>query len=67
MVVWVIPMENIDSQTCEPEVFYVHGSGLFGVPRDRMNDIPKLRAEFHANEARRANVLSMLAWARRAC
>lgn len=30
--------------------YYVYGSGLMAVPFSRVNDIPRLKAEFHANE-----------------
>jgi hypothetical protein len=29
---------------------YVYGSGLMAVPYSRINDIPRLKSEFHASE-----------------
>ncbi len=37
---------------------YVTGSGLVNVPRDRMNEIPKIIAEHHALDAERAKQLA---------
>lgn len=31
-------------------VYYVRGSGFFAVPAERMNEIPRLRAEHHERE-----------------
>ena len=36
------------------ETYYVHGSGLIGVPRARMNEIPKVIRESHEAEITRA-------------
>ena len=30
--------------------YYVYGSGLMAVPYHRLNDIPRLKSEFHAAE-----------------
>ncbi len=42
-------MNNICQQT-EGKTYFVYGSGLVAVPYGRLNEIPKLRNEFHANE-----------------
>jgi hypothetical protein len=36
------------------KTYYVYGSGLFAVPSSRVNDIPRLRSEYHAAEAKKA-------------
>lgn len=41
---------------CERKTYYVYGSGLFAVPSSRINEIPRLRTEYHSAEAR-------IAWA----
>jgi hypothetical protein len=54
------------SETCihvhGPETYYVEGSGLIAIPHHRVNDIQRLRHEYHESEARRA---MMLAWSRK--
>jgi hypothetical protein len=42
--------------------YYVYGSGLVPIPHERVNEISTLKAEYHADEARKA---WMLAWARK--
>ncbi len=37
----------------EPEKYYVKGSGWLPVPKDRLNEIPKVIQEHHEWEARR--------------
>ena len=37
-----------------PKEVYVHGSGLVHVPKDRLNEIPKVIAEYHRLESERA-------------
>ena len=32
------------------KTYYVYGSGLMAVPFSRVNDIPRLKSEFHASE-----------------
>ncbi len=41
--------------------YYVHGSGLIAVPSERMNEIPRVKSEFHKDEAKRAIILAR-AW-----
>jgi hypothetical protein len=52
-------MSEICTKVHEAETYYVPGSGLMGVPHERMNDIPRLRSEFHAGEAKRAMMLAL--------
>ena len=42
--------------SCPRKTYYVYGSGLFPVPSSRINEIPKLRSEYHSAEAK-------IAWA----
>jgi len=39
------------------ETYYVRGSGWIQVPKDRLNEIPKVIREHHEMEARRARYL----------
>ena len=42
------------SETCheidEGKTYFVYGSGLMAVPYHRLNDIPRMKAQFHADE-----------------
>ena len=58
MLVWLNQMSEITSQRRGQETYYVHGSGLMGVPQERMNEIPRLRTKAHAEDARRAMQLA---------
>ena len=53
--VWLSEMSAI-VEVCQKRTYYVYGSGLFAVPSSRVNEIPKLRSEYHAAEAK-------IAWA----
>ena len=53
--VWLSEMSAIDD-VCPKKTYYVYGSGLFAVPSTRVNEIPKLRSEYHASEVK-------IAWA----
>lgn len=55
-------MSNTGQQIEEGKTYFVYGSGLMAVPYWRLNEIPKLKNEFHANEA---NVAMMAALARK--
>jgi hypothetical protein len=46
----------------EGATFYVYGSGLMPVPYCSLNEVPRLKSEFHASEAKQA---MMLAFARK--
>jgi len=46
----------------EAQTYYVYGSGLIAIPRNRVNDVPELKSESHAAEAKRA---MLFAWARK--
>lgn len=35
-------------------MYYVFGSGLMAVPSGRLNEIPRMKAEFHAEEVKLA-------------
>ncbi len=43
-------------EPCLKKTYYVYGSGLFPVPSTRINEIPRLRSEYHSKEAK-------IAWA----
>ena len=43
-------------ETCLRKIYYVFGSGLFAVPGTRINEIQRLRSEYHSSEAK-------IAWA----
>ena len=47
-------MNKIQASEKLPKTYYIHGSGLMGVPSARVNEIPRLKAEFHAGESKRA-------------
>jgi len=47
-------MSTTTEQFCQRKIYYVYGSGLFAVPESRINEIPRLRSEYHAEEANRA-------------
>ena len=47
--------ESIDSAE-GPKTYYLHGSGLIAVPCDRVNEFPRLKLEFHAEEVRMAMI-----------
>ncbi len=49
-------MENVCEKTDEARTYFVYGSGLMPVPYWRLNEVPRLRAEFHADEVSRAMV-----------
>ena len=55
-------MSEINAKARGRVVYYVHGSGLMGIPFYKLNEIPRMRIEFHANEAKRA---MLAAWARK--
>ena len=38
-------------EVCLRKTYYVYGSGLFAVPGTRINEIPRLRSEYHSKEA----------------
>ena len=40
--------------------YYVYGSGLMAVPFSRVNDIPRLKSEFHASEVSWARTAARL-------
>jgi len=46
----------------EGVTFYVYGSGLMPIPYHSLNEVPRLKSEFHANEAKQA---MMMAFARK--
>jgi hypothetical protein len=46
----------------EGVTFYVYGSGLMPVPYHGLNEVPRLKSEFHEGEAKRA---MMVAFARK--
>ncbi|HEV2225509.1 MAG TPA: hypothetical protein VGR56_01740 [Nitrososphaerales archaeon] len=37
---------------CLRKTYYVYGSGLFAVPATRINEIARLRSEYHSTEAK---------------
>jgi hypothetical protein len=39
-------------EPCLRKTYYVYGSGLFAVPSSRINEIPRLRSEYHSAEAK---------------
>lgn len=53
MDVCMSEMSTIE-ETCLRKTYYVYGSGLFAIPSSRVNDIPRLRSEYHEAEAKRA-------------
>lgn len=58
MAIWLNQMSKTITHEGETETYYVHGSGLMGVPHERLNEVSRLRAEFHADEARRAMMMA---------
>ncbi len=59
--VWLTKMEKTTEPKAERKTYYVRGSGLFAVPSERIHEIPKLRSEFHVDEAKKA-ILFARAW-----
>jgi hypothetical protein len=57
--VWLIDMKATKPST-EKETFYIFGSGLMPVPSARMNEVTRLKHEFHASEADRALFLARM-------
>lgn len=55
----MIKVNREGNQTEMPAVYYVTGSGLFPVPRERLGDVSTLKEEFHASESKRAIMLVM--------
>jgi hypothetical protein len=51
---------NTKSKPIRSGTYYVFGSGLMPVPCERVNEIPRLRFEFHAVEARKAMLLAAM-------
>ncbi len=43
-------MKNITKQKEAVTIYLVQGSGLMAVPSGRINEIPRLKQEFHAGE-----------------
>ncbi|HEY6283123.1 MAG TPA: hypothetical protein VIW22_04280 [Nitrososphaerales archaeon] len=39
-------------EACMRKTYYVYGSGLFAVPGARINEISRLRSEYHSTEAK---------------
>jgi hypothetical protein len=52
-------MNKTIEDSSQRRTYYVYGSGLFAVPSARINEIPRLRSEYHAVEAKRAWALAM--------
>ncbi len=50
MHVWLSKMSEITIVNEGRKTYYVYGSGLMAVPYHRINEIPRLKAEFHASE-----------------
>ena len=50
MGVWLVRMSEKSHKTEEGKTYFVYGSGLMAVPYNRMNEIPKMKARFHADE-----------------
>ena len=55
-------MNETDVPQRGAQTYYVYGSGLIAIPRNRVNDVPELKSESHAAEAKRA---MLFAWARK--
>jgi len=53
-------MNNTDQHPAGRKTYYVYGSGLIPVPWMRTNEISRLIAEFHAEEAKRAMMLALV-------
>jgi hypothetical protein len=49
--VWLSEMSAIE-EPCLRKTYYVYGSGLLAVPSSRINEIPRLRSEYHSAEAK---------------
>ena len=49
---------NTKKPVVRDATYYVFGSGLMPVPVARMNEVPRLKLEFHAVEAARALFLA---------
>ena len=49
---------NTKKPVVRDATYYVFGSGLMPVPLARMNEVPRLKLEFHAVEAARALFLA---------
>ena len=62
MDVWLIEMSETNHSRIGGKTYYMYGSGLIAVPSTRVNEFPRLKAEFHAEEVRKG---MMLAWARK--
>jgi hypothetical protein len=54
MSIWLVKMSETSNPPQDGKTYYVYGSGLIAVPYSRMNDIPRLRLEYHSEEVRKA-------------
>ena len=50
MGVWLAKVSETSHKTEERKTYFVYGSGLIAVPYHRMNEIPRLKAQFHSDE-----------------
>ena len=46
------------SRTDEHKAYFVYGSGLIAIPTGRLNEVPRMKAAFHANEVSWAMVVA---------
>ena len=54
MLIWMIKMEDTNEIQNGQRMFYVYGSGLIAVPSAELNEVPRLRSEFHSREVKKA-------------
>ena len=62
MGVLLIEMNSTSQVQKTSKAYWMYGSGLIAVPHSRVNEFPRLKVEFHAEEVRKG---MMLAWARK--
>ncbi len=59
MGVWLSEMSEIHVSPKMMRTYYVYGSGLIPVPHERVNDISRLKSEYHADQSKRGVMLAM--------
>jgi hypothetical protein len=59
MDVWLIEMSTTSQSKTSSKGYWMYGSGLIAVPHNRVNEFPRLKAEFHAEEVRKGMMLAL--------
>jgi hypothetical protein len=54
MRVWVVKMNETYHPLKDSKTYYVYGSGLIAIPSSRMNEVSRMKLEYHSEEVRKA-------------